>query len=187
MSAQGRPPGPGTLSLIQTPGNLARAAPHPELCKNARDRRGFGLVHSPLAGAAASYCGLDHVVAVGLAAGELALQRPPELSPPGFLPQVRQEELGHRAEKADMHCGDLAADGDRDIASHPRRQRGRGVLQRPPACAPADRVPRPQSHQSYGLEYRQGVAGSPGGSGWRRSLPHRYTFARASSGAAASR
>src|SRR5882724_8214142 len=99
--------------LIQTPGDIARAAPHRELGKDTLDLRSFTLVHSTLAGAAANLCGLDHVVAIGFAAGELTLQRPPQLSPPGLLPQVRQKELGHRAEKADVHRGDLAADGDR--------------------------------------------------------------------------
>ena len=69
--------------------------------KIRRDDLGLGLVDPPPAGLA-----LDRSVAVGPAARRPALQHPPELAAPRLVLEVRQVELGHRAEQADMHGAD---------------------------------------------------------------------------------
>ena len=51
---------------------------------------------------------LDLAVAVGAAAGRPALQHPAELAAPRLVLEIRQVELGHRAEQADVHGADHA-------------------------------------------------------------------------------
>ena len=80
-----------------------------ELGEDAADDRGLGLVDRAARRLAAA---LDDVIAVGLPAGQLALERAAELAAPRLLAQIREVELRHRAEQADMHRGDLAAARD---------------------------------------------------------------------------
>src|ERR1700681_4491944 len=69
----------------------------------------LGFVDATLAvlASAVAGIGLDHVVAEGLAAGLLALERTAELAAPGLLAEIREEKLRHVAEHADMHTSDL--------------------------------------------------------------------------------
>jgi hypothetical protein len=55
----------------------------------------------------------DDVVAIGLAARNFALQSATKLTTPCLLAQVREEQLCHGAEQADVHRRDLAAGRDR--------------------------------------------------------------------------
>src|SRR5207248_424496 len=69
----------------------------------------LGLIDAPLAmlALAVARIRLDHVVAESLAARLLALEGAAELTAPGLLAEVGEEELRHGAEHADMHGGDL--------------------------------------------------------------------------------
>src|SRR5258707_6887135 len=77
--------------------------------KDAPDIGRLGFIDAPLAmlALAVARIRLDHVVAVGLAARLLALERAAQLSAPGLLAEVGKEKLRHSAEHADMHAGDL--------------------------------------------------------------------------------
>ena len=93
---------------IELLGDRARAQPIRKFREYAADDIGFDGIDLPFAG-----CSGDEIIGVGLAARHLALQRPSKLAAPSLLLEIREIELRHGAEQADMHGGDLAdVDGD---------------------------------------------------------------------------
>jgi len=97
---------------IEPLGDRSWALPVREFREDAADDGGLDVIDLSFAGR-----GGDEVIAVGLAARDLALQRSPKLAAPGLLLEVGEIELRHGAEHADVHRGDLAdVDGDEDDA-----------------------------------------------------------------------
>ncbi|MGB6543361.1 MAG: hypothetical protein WBF03_21120 [Xanthobacteraceae bacterium] len=88
---------------IEPLGDRARTVPVHEFREDAADDRGFDGIDLSFAGRSG-----DEVIAIGLAAWDLTLQRPPKLAAPGLLLEIRQIQLRHGAEHADVHGGDLA-------------------------------------------------------------------------------
>ncbi|MEN3951278.1 hypothetical protein WJU17_07000 [Iodidimonas sp. SYSU 1G8] len=109
---------------IQGMGDDTRALAGRELAEDAADDLGLALIDAPLAG-----CSGDKVVAIGVTCGDAALEDQTQLAPLGLLLQIRQIDLRHGAEEADMQMGNLAGrDGvERDAVELELVEQGRHV------------------------------------------------------------
>jgi hypothetical protein len=96
----------GHAGGIELLGDRARADPGGEELKDAPDHGSLGGVDPSLPSTLRA--GRQDVVVVGLAARNLALERPAELPPLGLLGQVLKIHLGHGAEHADVHGSHFA-------------------------------------------------------------------------------